>query len=156
MYYFNSKYISTSHFPGFMWPLAWYYILTWLCLLTFHACGTLFCSVFNVCIYFIQHTYSPAEDLVFYMPMRLLCNCSRICFCNRKGISSLLNLMAIPSIIATLLLIRKWCLFLCSYSSFCVGSNVLCMILASDSRHHHMLPPLCLLWMSTLSYLLLY
>ena len=55
------------------------------------------------------------------MHIWLLCNCSRICFCNTKSIIFLLPFVAMLSIIASSLLIAQYCFMLCSTSSFLCG-----------------------------------
>ena len=87
-------------------------------------------TVFSMAVFmFIQCTDLCANSIIFSIPMSLLCNCCRICFCNRKRIIILLPFMAMPPIIASLLLISQQYWILCSSSSFCVASHLLCMVL---------------------------
>ena len=90
---------------------------------------------------FTQYTYYSAESLVFSMPILLLCNCSSICLCNRKGIIILLPSWQCHQ----LLLAHAW---LANYSACFIplhllymASHVLCTILAFAGLHPVRLPP---------------
>ena len=75
----NSEYISTNNLPGMVWHLVWYYLLTWLCLLVFHACCTLFHSVF-LCLYLYLSSILThmLRAFFFSIPIWVLCNYCRI------------------------------------------------------------------------------
>ena len=57
---------------------------------------------------FIQYTDSLMRSCVFSMLMWLLCNCSEICFCKRKGIIIYFPFIALSSIFPTSCLIGQY------------------------------------------------
>ena len=68
-----------------------------------------------------QYADLHAKSLIFSIPMWLPCNYCSICFCNRKGIITLLPFIVMQLNIANSLLIDWYCLMLCSTLSFLCG-----------------------------------
>ena len=115
----------------------------WLCALIFKTCRMLLHSFLNVSIYVDPVHWLPAEHACFLNVHLGACSCSRICFCNRKGIVMHLPFIATPSIIACSCLISQYLstpgstaslvthhpliVYLCSICILCSSSVVFCM-----------------------------
>ena len=69
----------------------------------------------------IQSTDSLARRHVFSMPMWLLCNCSRICFCTRNGIIIYLFFIVMPLIMVCSCLIDEY------FSSLSSSASLVCV-----------------------------
>ena len=152
-HYIDHKNICANHLPQPGWHLVGYSFFSCSCVFWyFRQVKQCLTALSILTLMFTQYTVSCISNLIFSIPLWLLCSWLDICFCNWEGIVIHLPLTTTPSIMANSCLMGQCFCMSCATSSFlCRQPHMIVWYMpgALAGVHIWLLSLVYILWMYT-------